>query len=194
MTTHLCTSPCVNPFYCNGKNIEFIEFTQNGQPLGCIYCGWFSGSNNHYKEVILPFEVKNKRTYSNKMESFIIKATEHGTTGYKLVIPVELLPEYTITEKVRGYKTEDKIQYFTRISFAVDADKVEPIKDDIKGYIWKRTGIKKHTITADFNFTIEQTEIGLQRDELSKLAQSVGVNLSLYDIKRLQEVFNISAK
>jgi len=194
MTTHLYTSSCVNPFYCNGKNIDFIEFTQNGKPLGCIYRGWFSGSNNHYKEVILPFEVKNKRIYSNKIESFIIKATEHGVTGCKLVIPVELLPEYTFTEKVRGYKTEDETQYFTSISFAAYADKVEPIKDEIKGYIWKRTGMKKHTITADFNFTFEQTGIGLQREELSKLAQSVGVNLSMYDIKRLQKVLNISAK
>ena len=51
-----------------------------------------------------------------------------------------------------------------------------------------------HEIVCEVNFTYEKTDIGIIREKISETAKSVGVNLTSYDIKRLQEVFNISLK
>lgn len=194
MATTLTTSPAFNPFFCNGKEVSFIEFTQNGQPIGTIFRGWFGVSNNYYKELVLPFEVKNKRVYSNKVEPFLIKVTEHYSTGYKLVLPVEMLQGFKLAKKVRGYKSETETQYADRIYFTAMANKLEPVKTDPGEVVWKRTGLKPHEIVCEVNFTYEKTDIGIIREKISEAAKSVGVNLTSYDIKRLQEVFNISLK
>lgn len=185
-----------NPFYCNGKEVSFIEFTENGKPVGPINHGWFngSGSNNVYKFIELPFEVKNKRTYSSKAEAFIIKAQDDCRNGYKLVLPVELLPNFFLSKNVKEYETKTEIWYTDYISFTATANKSEYIKDDIKGVIRKYTGEKTHTIKAKINWRIEKTELGEQLNSFQQAAKSVGISLTMGQFQELQKIFNISLK
>lgn len=185
-----------NPFYCNGKEVSFIEFTENGEPVGTINQGWFNGgsSNNVYKFIELPFDVKNKRTYSNKVEAFMIKAQNDYKNGYKLVLPVELLPNFFLSKNVKEYETKTEICYTDYISFTATANKSEYIKDDIKGIVRKYTGEKTHTIKAKINWRYEKTELGEQLNSFQQAAKSVGISLTMGQFQELQKVFNISLK
>lgn len=193
MATILTKTSFFNPFFCNGKELEFIEFTQNGSPICCVNRGWFEhrfSSNNLFKKVILPFEVKNKRVYSTKVESFLIKATN----GYKLVIPVEWLENVSLEKDVKKSETTQAVSYCDILTFDLTGEMNEPVKDEIKGIIWENTGLKTHTVKQVLNYRRIPTEYGKQLSEFSEKAKSVGVKISEYGFDQLLKVFNISLK
>lgn len=197
MATILSRTSGLNPFFCNGKKLEFIEFTQNGSPICCVNRGWFdhrSSSNNLFEKVILPFEVKNKRVYSTKVESFLIKTKNDYKDGYKLVIPVELLGNVSFEKDVKKSETKTEISFCDILTFNVEGEAIEFVNDDAKGVIRKKTGLKTHTIKQALNYRHLPTQYGKQLSELSEKAKSVGVNLSEYDFNKLMKVFNITLK
>lgn len=197
MATILTRTSGLNPFFCNGKKLEFIEFTQNGSPICCVNRGWFDhrfSSNNLFEKVILPFEVKNKRVYSTKVESFLIKATNDYKDGYKLVIPVEWLENVSLEKDVKKSETAQAVSYCDILTFDLTGEMNEPVKDEIKGIIWRNTGLKTHTVKQVLNYRNIPTEYGKQLSEFSAKAKSVGVKLYEYDFNQLLKVFNISLK
>lgn len=197
MATILTKTSFLNPFFCNGKELEFIEFTKEGKPIGCINHGWFEcrfSSNNLFEKVVLPFEVKNKKVYSKKVESFIIKDKNDYKDGYKLVIPVELLGNVSFEKDVKKSETKTEISFCDILTFNVEGEAIEFVKDDVKGVIRKNTGLKTHTIKQVLNYRHQPTQYGKQLSELSEKAKSVGVDLSEYDFNKLMKVFNITLK
>ena len=192
--TILTRSECYNPFFCNGKEVSFIEFTKNGSPIACKNNGWFDYSNNSFKSLILPFEVKNKRVYSNKPEAFLIKSNNDYKSGYKLVIPIEFLSGFEMQKNIKASQTDLEIRYHDIIQFNLIGIRAEYVQDNIKGFVRKYTEEKEHTIRVEVNMRFEDTKTGEQYKQFSEAAKSANVNLSFYDFARLAKVFNISLK
>jgi hypothetical protein len=128
------------------------------------------------------------------VESFLIKAKNDYKDGYKLVIPVEWLGNVSLEKDVKKSETKEAVSYCDILTFDLTGEMKEPVKDEIKGIIWRNTGLKTHTVKQVLNYRSIPTEYGKQLSEFSAKAKSVGVKLYEYDFNQLLKVFNISLK
>lgn len=193
--TILTRSSGSNPFFCNYKELNAIEFTAKGVPVGRINRGWFGVSNNHFKKLVLPFEVKVKRVPSSKIEAYMIKnADEIHRNAYKLVLPVEWLNGYSFSPDNEGTKASTYTMYYDKITFNLHGDKWEPVFKIDKSIEWIYTGDKLHTVTAQINYRHEYNDLGKKCNKLALIAKANGLDFNCYQFESLLKHFDITIK
>ena len=194
----LTRSSCVNMFYLDGKEVEAVVFTKNGEEFA--RCRWFcgGGSNNPYNAVYLPFEVKSRRKHPAGVEAYSINSSERTYTGTKKIyiyIPVELLSGVEVEERIAGYKSKMDERFFDRFSFVCEAEKYEYTRNEVGEVERVNTGVKMHRISIEYNNIFEPTELGRKCAELAEVAKSKGISsFSAYDFRDLLEVMDITVK
>ena len=184
-----------NPFFCNCKELNEIEFTAKGIPVGRINRGWFGVSNNHFRKLVLPFEVKIKRVPSLKIEAYLIKnADEIHRNAYKLVLPVEWLNGYSFTPGIEGTKASTYTMRYDKITFNLHGDRWEPVFKVDRSIEWIYTGDKLQPITAEINFRQEYNELGKKCNQLELIAKANGLDFNKYQFESLLKHFDITVK
>lgn len=189
-TTILTTTSCLNPFFCDGKEIKNIIFTVKGEEVG--RCNWFcgGGSNNDFYKVILPFEAPFKRKHAPG-KAYIIKEEN----AYNLYIPVELLQGVEFKNHVKGFSSLGRDYFFNYITFECVAIKKVFYLDELERIKIKKGPEELQQINVQIKTTSEETPEGKEAQALAQLAKEKGLKeIDYYTAFHLLQHFNVTLK
>jgi len=197
---------CYNPFFmCQnsdenliGTEINSIKFYSSEKKEVLCSARWFGrGSNNDYKvlEICPNIEPVRKLKIDLSLSvPFFMSNKEDKTPKIDLFIPVELLQSFSIERGIKYSSDELYENYCDTAVFSATG-----IKHDAKlengSVVWfyPETATEQK-IKFDCNYESKKTDINKRYQKYSEKAKSAGVDLSIYDFKNLEKVFNISEK
>ena len=192
--TRLYTQPGFNPFLMDGKVLSSICFYKDGEVVASVR--WF-GSNNNYKSLELPFEVKKAvRLNLERRDAFYMRDKDATySPEYILYIPadfVNLQHIETANNNAGGWSMTGTHEVFS----------VELTGERWKPYINKETGrlayieeFGTYTEKFDYNYIWTDTPEFTKCKELSQaIKESAAVDLSAYQIHDILEHYDIIKK
>lgn len=192
METKLTTTTGLNPFFVLGKEVKRIVFYDNGKEIASVR--WF-GSNNVYKSITLPFEVKRAvKVNLERKDAFYFKASAEYPLGaaYELYINSKLVGLEFLEEKKLEYWNETRISQLYSANFhgvrehykkGEDGNVVrEYIEDD---YVERFESNYKHVPTEEAKKCKELA------DKLNKLSLN---KLTDFDVHYILAEFDITPK
>ena len=192
METKLQTTSGFNPFILFGKEIRQIVFYGNGKEIANTK--WF-GSNNVYKSVTLPFEVKKAlRVNLDRKDAYYVKATPLYPYGpsYDIYIPEELVGLKFV--EVREHEYWDHIQREDAYTVNLHGERVNYRKNEL-GNVVREYVEGDYVETFTCNYTFEDTEERVRckelADELSKLSLN---KLTDTDVHYILQEYDITPK
>ena len=192
METKLTRIEGWNPFILFGKEIRSIVFYGNGKEIARTK--WF-GSNNDYKSVTLPFEVKKAlRVNLDRKDAYYVKAQSDYPLGpsYDLYIPSELVGLKFVEVKKDEYWNFTQ----TRDVYSVNLHGVRgKYKKNEKGDFVYEFAEGDYVEQFDCNYSNTDTEEKRRCDELAEaLNKLCHGRLTYYDIHDILKEYDITPK
>lgn len=196
------SSMCWNPFVISDeqhKNLvtctvdNFFFYDHKEQKI-VASSQWF-GSNNDYKELeILPnTELKRKIKIDLSLAvPFYIPAKCQYEKRIDIYIPVALLPDFQILHHIHNYSNKMESSYKDRASFTAKGIKYQYNLEKREWFL--PDAQQELKVEFECNYTFEKTDLFKKLQRYSEKAKQAGVNLSTYDLEKLQDIFNITEK
>ena len=190
-TTKLTTSPAWNPFQAPFGEISSIVFYKDGKIICSVK--WF-GSNNNYKSITLPFEVKKalKLNLFRRDAFYMIDKEETYFRRYLLYICADL-----VNLKSLGRKNISSTWYGDMTAEEFTAEITGERKQYIKtaiGYDMAATpGTYSEKFLANY-ITIDSELYKHCKDLAAKLNACTNRNLCAFDVYEILQKFDIKEK
>ena len=192
METKLMTTSCYNPFFVHGKEVRRIVFYGDGKEIASV--NWF-GSNNVYKSITLPFEVKRAlKVNLDRRDAFYVKSKPDYPYGpeYDLYIFGELLGLKFL--KTAEFKSWSDIRHNDVYQVNLHGVRKNYVRNE-RGEAVRIEQDGDYEETFSCNYTFENTEEYDKCEELAnKLNKLCTKNLSAHDIHYILEKFDITEK
>jgi hypothetical protein len=185
----LTTQACYNPFFFEGKVIQYLVFYKDGKELGKTK--WFGDSNNRTPEVYFPFDIPKKLKLDlTGKGAFYMKAHSEGysrDSAYNIYIHADLVNFQHKGEKVHSdcdtytsYIEHYSADIFCKRPSWGDADATPAL----------------HTLhfTAPLVSRSEKKELGKQVDALAEICKEKNIRIGAYELQQLMKHFDITLK
>jgi hypothetical protein len=185
----LYSTKCYNPYFNdkNGKKVNQVKIFNEYGVLASVK--WFSGkfgSNNRYPEILLPTELKVKRSEDFKSK-FCFLFDE------SVYIPASLV-NYQIEPEELDFESEWGYHYKSYFSIDIVCKSYELQLDEFEQPFYLESELKLQTIRQDFNHkTVDKPDYTYFK-EISDILKTEGINISGYDLLKISKKYTIEAK
>lgn len=192
METILTTRLGFNPFIMGGITINRIYFIKDSE----IICQtrWF-GSNNPYKQIVLPFEIKKatKVDLTRNFAFWITKKDQYTKERRaELYIPIALL-NYTLSDKTESEKDWESITTWRSLKIRLNGTK--KIRERINPTSFEYVPIEgEFEENLEAFRTWEHTEQYNELEKKCEIFRKCGVNIYPFEMRDLEKHFTITLK
>jgi hypothetical protein len=183
-----------NPYFFNGNQVQNIYFFDSEGIKANT--NWFSnnGSNNDFKEFIIPSEIKRKLKVNFYLKhAFVVTTKKRHFEGYNLYIPIDLF-NYEIKRDIKRFSTNLYDSYCDLLSIEIKSNERRHKLDENNNLEYYYNGLELNNINIKFNFKDIDTKHGKKCKKLAKEFSVNHNNISKYDIDRILQNYNISKK
>lgn len=182
----LYSTQCYNPYFNdkNGKKVNQVKIFNEDGVLASVK--WFSGkfgSNNRYPEILLPTELKVKRSEDFKSK-FCFLFDE------SVYIPASLV-NYQIEPEELDFESDWAFHYKSYFSIDIICKSYELQLDEFEKPFYLESELKLQTIRQDFNHKTEDKQEYKNCKELSTNLKNIGVDISPYDLLKISKKYKI---
>lgn len=191
--TKFISSRCYNPFFVEGRYVDRFYFFQNGEIVASS--NWF-GSNNDYRWIEFPFDIKLKRKRDlNSKDAFYMSNSDNhsGERRWDIYIPVELLEGFEKKENVKGWTSDTEQNWHDTFSFLVKGEKRHPQKNDLGEIEWVYS-VDTWRAGDSCNHRFEKTEFGKLVDNTNEELKEQGITIDGYNLEKLLKAYQLKKK
>jgi len=192
MNTTLISYIGFNPYFLNEKQVNRIIFFNPSDEQELTGFNWI-GNNNKHKTLVLPFEIYKARVLKLSRNDAFFMPCLTDKKCINIYIPTTLLA-LECKGEVLNYETTTERAYRTAYTFTAECTGTVWVKDDWGQCQGVEASICPRELTFYTNHRYERTDTGELYERLKQLAKTVGVELSVRDVEKLERVFNIEIK
>ena len=191
--TKFISSLCYNPFFFEWRYVDGFYFFQNGKIVASSK--WF-GSNNYYRWIEFPFDIKLKRKRDlNSKDAFYMTNSDNssGDLRWDIYIPVELLEGFEKKENVKGWANDNLQNWHDTFSFLVKGEKRHLQKNDL-GEIERVYSVDTWRVGDSCNYRFEKTEFGKLVDKTNEELEEKGITIDRNNLEKLLKAYQLKKK
>jgi len=191
MKTKLYREICLNPFFYEGKEINYLNFYKEGKVIACI--NWFS-SNNVYKTLEFDFEIKKAiKINLNRKDCFLVRNDKKWCKSYDLYIYADLVQLQSVGVS-EGAKCWYHIETHENFEVKLYGERYQYIKNELGKF--DRVPVKGEYIEKFCsNYHFEKTKELIKCEKISAdLTKVCQKEITPFDVYYMLQNYNITPK